>query len=197
MILFLYDILLKNIYTEGKNMLDSLLLVLETEEEKTLIEKLYNEYESQMYSVAYSILKHRQEAEDAVETAFLKVIECLPRLHLDINMQMQVLLTIITRNTALNQIKKINKRLNHESYGEDIESIPVAEIPGNLSYNEIKEFIYKLPDGLKNVVIMRYILGYSTEETANLLSISASAVYKRISAAKKLLVKFLEEQYDV
>lgn len=178
-------------------MLDSLLLVLETEEEKTLIEKLYNEYESQMYSVAYSILKHRQEAEDAVEIAFLKVIECLPRLHLGINMQTQVLLTIITRNTALNQIKKINKQLNHESYGENIESIHVAEIPGDLSYNEIKEFIYKLPDGLKNAVIMRYILGYSTEETANLLSISASAVYKRISAAKKLLVKFLEEQYDV
>ena len=116
-------------------MLDSLLLVLETEEEKTLIEKLYNEYESQMYSVAYSILKHRQEAEDAVEIAFLKVIECLPRLHLGINMQTQVLLTIITRNTALNQIKKINKQLNHESYGEDIESIHVAEIPGDLSYN--------------------------------------------------------------
>ena len=176
-------------------MLDSLLSVLETEEEKILIEKLFCEYESQMFSVAYSILQHRQEAEDVVENAFLKVIEQMANLHLDINIHTQALLTIITKNIALNEIKKQKRQLDHEIDIDDIETIPAPEFKGSLSYSKIKELINKLPSDLKHVVIMRYILGYTSEETAKLLDISSSAVYKRISASKKLLIKLMEDSY--
>lgn len=176
-------------------MLDSLLSVLETEEEKMLIEKLFCEYESQMFSVAYSILQHRQEAEDVVENAFLKVIEQMANLHLDINIHTQALLTIITKNIALNEIKKQKRQLDHEIDIDDIETIPAPEFKGSLSYSKIKELINKLPSDLKHVVIMRYILGYTSEETAKLLDISSSAVYKRISASKKLLIKLMEDSY--
>ena len=176
-------------------MLDTLLSVLETEEEKTLIDKLYSEYESQMFSTAYSILQHKQEAEDAVENAFLKIIEHLSNLHLDINIHTQALLTIMTRNIALNEIKKQKRQFDHEIDIDDIETISAPEFEDDLSYSKIKKLINELPSDLKHVVIMRYILGYTAEETAELLDISPSAVYKRISASKKLLIKFMEDSY--
>ena len=176
-------------------MVNALLSVLETEEEKILIDKLYHEYESQMFSTAYSILQHKQEAEDAVENAFLKIIEHLPNLYLDVNIHTQALLTIMTRNIALNEIKKQKRQLDKEIAIDDIETIPAPEFDGELSYSKIKELIDKLPPDLKHVVIMRFILGYSAEETAGLLDISASAVYKRISASKDLLKKYMEDSY--
>ena len=176
-------------------MLDALLSVLETEEEKMLIEKLYNEYEAQMFSTAYSILKHNQDAEDIVQNAFLKIIEHLSNLHLDINTHTQALLTIITRNISLNEIKKQKRQRNHEIIVYDIETTSFFEFPSDISYSKIKELINKLPDDLKHTVIMRYILGYTAEETAELLDISASAVYKRVSASKDLIKQFMEDSY--
>ena len=176
-------------------MLDILLSVLESEEERTLIERLYNKYESQMFSTAYSILKHRQKAEDAVENAFLRVIEHISDLQLDVNTHTQALLTIMTKNVALNEIKKQKRQFDHEIDIEDIETVPASDFSGDLSYSEIKKLINKLPDDLKHVVIMRFILGYTVEKIAQLLDISTSAVYKRISASKNLLVKIMEDSH--
>lgn len=176
-------------------MLDALLSAVETEEEKILVEKLYQEYESTMYSTAYSILKHKQEAEDAVENAFLRILEHLQKLHLDININTQALLIIITRNIALNETEKQKRKINHEINIDDIDAIPAPKFPTDISLSQIKELINKLPDDLKHTVIMRYILGYTAEETADLLNVSVSTVYKRISTSKDLLRKFMEDCY--
>lgn len=177
-------------------MLDTLLAQLETEEEKTLIEKLYYEYESQMYSTAFAILQHKQDAEDAVQSAFLKIIEYLPKLNMDLNLQTQSLLTVITRNIALNKIKKRKQRLKYELDIEDYETIPVIDDFDKISFKKIQSLVDKLPDDLKNVVIMRFILDYNPKTIAGLLDITESAVYKRITAARKLLKSSTEECYE-
>ena len=43
--------------------------MVETEEEKSLVEKLYNTYEQKMYFVAYSVLQNVQDAESAPKNA--------------------------------------------------------------------------------------------------------------------------------
>ncbi len=177
-------------------MLDAILSAVESQEEKTLIEKLYYEYESQMYSTAFAILQHKHDAEDAVQNAFLKIIEYLPKLNLDLNLQTQSLLTIITRNIALNEIKKRKQRLKYEIDIEKLETIPVIEDFDKISYKEIQNLVDQLADDLKNVIIMRYILDYRPKMIAELLDISLSAVYKRIAAARKLLNSTTEECYE-
>lgn len=177
-------------------MLDTILSVIESQEEKAIIERLYYEYESQMYSAAFAILRHKQDAEDAVQSAFLKIIEYLPTLNLDLNLQTQSLLTLITRNIALNEIKKRKQRLKHELEIENLETIPVIEDFDKISYKEIQKLVEQLTDDLKNVIIMRYILDYSPKMIAELLDITESAVYKRIAAARKLLKSSTEECYE-
>ncbi len=177
-------------------MLNVILSAVESQEEKTLIEKLYYEYESQMYSTAFAILQRENDAEDAVQTAFLKIIEYLPKLNLGLNPQTQSLLTITTRNIALNEIKKRNGRLKHEINFENIDAIPFIENFDKVSFKEIQSLVAKLPDDLKNVIILRYILDYSPRMISELLDITESAVYKRIAAARKILKITAEECYE-
>lgn len=177
-------------------MLDAILSAIESQEEKTLIEKLYYEYEAQMYSAAFAILQHKQDAEDAVQRAFLKIIENLPTLNLDINRQTQSLLTVITRNIALNEIKKRKRRFEFELDNDNSEAIPFIEDFDKISFGEIQSLVDKLPDDLKNVIIMRFILDYNPKIIAGLLDITESAVYKRIAVARKLLKSFAEECYE-
>ncbi len=177
---------------EGKYMLDILLAQLETKEEKELIEKLYHEYQAQMYSAAYAILQHKQDSEDAVQSAFEKVMEHILDYDLNINQDTQLLLTVITRNIARNEIKKRNRKLEHEFDVDIDEIVSVNEDFDKISFEEIKNFISKLPFDLKNVIVMRFFLDKSPNDIANLLDIIESAVYKRIAEARKLLKDIME-----
>ena len=177
-------------------MIDVILSAIESQEEKTLVEKLYYEYESQMYSAAFAILHHKQDAEDAVQSAFLKIIEYLPKLNLDLNQQTQTFLTVITKNIALNEIEKRKRRLKHELDIQDVETLPIVEDFEKISFKEIRDLVDKLPHDLKIVIIMRFILDYDPKMIAELLDITESAVYKRIAAARKLLKSTAEECYE-
>lgn len=173
-------------------MLDILLARLETEEEKTLIEKLYHEYQAQMYNAAYAILHHPQDSEDAVQSAFEKIMEHISDYSWDLNQNTQLLLTVITRNIARNEIKKRNLKLERELDIDDVkldfeEILSISEDFNKITFDQIKNLINKLPIDLKNVIIMRFILDKSPKTIANFLDITESAVYKRIATARKLL----------
>ncbi len=51
------------------------LLLLDSYEDKSKFEQLYIAYRDLMYYVAYKILRDAQQSEDAVHTAFLKIIK--------------------------------------------------------------------------------------------------------------------------
>ena len=55
-------------------MLQFYLSMMNSGEDKALVEFLYNEYKQLMFKTAYAILRNRESAEDAVHDAFLRVI---------------------------------------------------------------------------------------------------------------------------
>ena len=50
-----------------------------TDDDSLFVEKLYIDYGDFMYSVAYDVLKHKQNAEDAVNDAMCKIIKHLSK----------------------------------------------------------------------------------------------------------------------
>ena len=182
-------------------MLDALLARLETVEEKTLIENLYHKYQAQMYNAAYTILQHKQDSEDAVQSAFKKVIEHIYDYDWNLDQNAQLLLTVITRNFARKEINKRNRKLENELdidyFDSDFEeTISVNEDFNKLTFEQINDLIDKLPVDLKNVVVMRFILDKNPKTIAEFLDITESAVYKRITAARKLLKDIMEGYYE-
>ena len=60
-------------------MLQFYLSMMNSGEDKALVEFLYNEYKQLMFKTAYAILRNRESAEDAVHDAFLRVINHLSK----------------------------------------------------------------------------------------------------------------------
>ena len=56
-------------------MLSVYLSMLDTPADKGFIERLYKEYEQELFSAAYQILKNSSDAEDAVHEAFLSALK--------------------------------------------------------------------------------------------------------------------------
>lgn len=63
-------------------MLSLYLSMVETDEQRTFIEELYKNYERKMYGVAFGILHNKHDAEDAVHSAFIRIIENVEKIRL-------------------------------------------------------------------------------------------------------------------
>ena len=62
-------------------MLCMLMAMVDSPEDKRKVEKLYEMYNSLMYSVAYGVLNHVQDAEDAVARSWEKIIGHLEKIN--------------------------------------------------------------------------------------------------------------------
>ena len=56
------------------------LQMIESEEDKSKFEALYNQYKQAMYAAAYRVVKNQYDAEDAVHQAFLSLIKNLDKI---------------------------------------------------------------------------------------------------------------------
>ena len=65
----------------------------------------------------------------------------------------------------------------------------------DLDTKEALSFIWNLDHKLKSAVILYYIEGYSVREVAGILSISETAVKKRLQRAREKM-KICNEQYS-
>lgn len=168
-----------------------------TDDEKSTYEKLYNRYKRIMLNYAYSILKDRSLAEDAVHEAFIKLGNNLQKVHnLECNKTLNYLVTIV-KNTSLTILKKQNKNktMDFDSLEYEIidDKIDIQDdIVSSEKYNLIMEIIDELKDELKTPFLLKMGQGYSNKEIAEILNISDNNVAVRIYRAKKKIVKLLE-----
>ena len=80
--------------------------------QKNLAEILYNNYSIFMYKVAYSILKDKSLAEDAVQISFIKIMKHLDNIDISDKTKTRNFLGLICKNTAINLYNKQKKQPN-------------------------------------------------------------------------------------
>jgi len=162
------------------------------QEKQEKLQRLYQLYEQPMYRIAYAILHHVEQSEDAVSDAFLKVIKNLNRIaEVDSPQTKQFMIQII-RNTAINQYRKNAKDAQRLVGMED----SILQIPNET--NEVEQFLYsteqkeiteQLLEGLsetdREILLLRCESELSFREIAQRLSLKESTVRKRFERAKK------------
>lgn len=174
-------------------------LMVDTPEEKALIEKLYDTYERMMYKIAYGILKHRYDAEDAVHEAFINVIrsESLPKLS-EVNSFQTKAYIIVTVKNASYVIYNKRKKNSAENIDDlyDLQSDDTTEeaVVSSFVVQEIKEAMRKLSEVDYDILCLSLINQLSNDEIAVTLDIKPDAVRQRIHRAKKRLSKILRER---
>ena len=165
------------------------LQMLDTPEEKIRFEKIYLKYRSLMYHVADSILHNRQDAEDAVHNAFLRIIKHFKKFQNTPVQDLTPLVAVIARNEAISLQRKRRSEVPLKAWDGIAETSEAVT-----DYRTLIEIFTRLPQTYRAVMEMKLLLGYSDGEIAIKLGLSKTAVSTRIGRGRQLLRSIVEQE---
>ena len=106
-------------------------------------------------------------------------------------------LSIIAKNIALDMLKKNKRSEISEELDESIEDESAYAEYKKVEETAAFDVINKLPDELRQTIIMRYVLDIDAETVADSMGISTATVYARIRKARKIMRGALEKDYGI
>lgn len=152
--------------------------------------KLYKLYSRAMYNVAFRITAREEDAEDALQEAFISGFRNLENYRGDAAFGAWIKRIVV--NKAIN----IVKRRRFESIPDD-DRFDVAEYDDTAEYKEeltvdrVKQAIAQLPDGYRSVLTLYLLEGYDHQEIAEIMNISESTSKSQLNRAKSKLRELL------
>lgn len=165
------------------------LAIIDTPEEQSKFEKVYNAYKGLMFHVANRILNNEQDAEDAVHNAFVKIAENIQKIGDAVCPRTQSYVVTIVENKAID-LYRANQRRKQISYIDDISGIIVE----TQDAHGLEYCILRLPARYREVILLKYYHGFSCKEIAKQLSISEANAVKLDQRAKRKLQQICEEE---
>ena len=171
---------------------------IENDEQRNELETFYKENLNCLLNIAYMNLHNKSDAEDAVQEAFQDIVRNPDNFfNVDPEKRVAFMVTVV-RNVSADMFNKKNKRpleeLNEEESYDDNPFSFEDSIIGKVSMERLKHVIGSLPEMQRDVLTHRYVLGFSTIETAQILKISESAVKKRLHMAKETIRKYVQKE---
>lgn len=142
-------------------------------------EKLISEHENRLYRAALSLLGDPQEAEDAVQDAFVRYLEKAPE---ELDNPGAWLMRVLVNGC------KSRLRLAWRRVRPLPDTLPA---PGP-EEREVLAELFDLPPEDRAVIHLHYYEGYSTVEIAQMLGCRPGTVRSRLSRARDKLRKQLE-----
>lgn len=154
--------------------------------DKKAFERLINDNITSMYRVATSILKHKEDVEDAFQNTIIKAYESIDGLKKD-NFFKTWLIRILINEC--NKILKIKKRVvpMEEMSHEDEES------SFNISNMDIYNAVNSLEDDLRVVTVLFYYEDLKQKYIAKVLDVKEGTVASRLSRARNKLYDILKD----
>lgn len=158
------------------------------------MELIYELYEQKMFAIAFSILKHVEQAEDVVQESFIKIMKHLNRIDDPKEDKTKWFVIQTIKNTAIDTYRKNKKEMNQtipmeEEKIQEHHNIIEMRIDHMYQNEYVKGILDTLPEKYKEIITYRCFYELSVKETSEILQISSSSVRKRYERAKKMLVK--------
>lgn len=180
-----------------------------SKEERSFVEDLYREYGRKIYDMSFDVLKNQEDAKDAVSTVMMNIMLNIGKFMGKSRKEITSQIVIYSRNAAINIYRGNIRRMKKETVpvysDEDGEENETGEIKDGgagvedvvftrETARDVRYALKLLPCDCRDVLELRYIHGYSTDETAKLLGITPGAVCSRLYRAKKKLTELLREK---
>lgn len=164
----------------------------ESPADKRKVEKLYEKYHKLMYVLAYNILKHHEDAEDAVIESWEKIICHLDKISEIDCQETKSFLVIVVERTAIDYYRKNKKQSGVQVLIDEYEESPYFATKDKALENlELYQVLRYIPKKYSEILILYYVNGFTGKEIANLLGIKEDAVMARLSRGRKRLKKEL------
>ncbi|MGM9637430.1 MAG: RNA polymerase sigma factor [Eubacteriales bacterium] len=166
-------------------------------EDTELFNRIYDDYHRQMEYVAYEVLQNRQDAEDAVQDAFLALSAHLDTLKNMEDFRIYYYVTETARNKAIDLLRKRKYSL---SYDEIIERTDDSEdftdrIAAKDAADEMLEYIRQLPEHYREVLSLSYVNELNSKQIAEILGRSDTTVRKQLQRGREILLKRWKEKH--
>ncbi len=160
---------------------------------------LYKRYSGKVFGKCLSILKSENEAEDAMQEIFMKILLNLSKF--SGRSKFSTWLYSITYNFCIDSIRRKKKDKSvlvedlsseHDTAEDDIEDRFIMET----NVKRLKVILEELPAGDKAILLMKYQDDFSIREISEMLTKSESAVKMKIKRAKQKFKKLHSELFD-
>ena len=170
--------------------------------------ELVQAYDKKALNFAYRMLRDLNEAEDAVQEAFLRVFDKIHTFHG--NSSFSTWFYTILNNICLDMLRKRARggdvvsitQASSDDHEYELQIEDTADGPFELLQKKsalklVDKALSKVSDEHRAVIVMRDINGLEYEEIAKILNVSLGTVKSRISRARLALRKILEENKEL
>ena len=162
-----------------------------------MFEVLMRRHNERLYRAARAILKNVTEAEDVMQQAYVNAYANLRQF--DQRASFATWLTRIAVNEALARARTQGRYQSIDDDDDQLETVVALTMPSNPEReafgHEMRGFLERaidaLPDGLREVFMLRDVQGLSTGETALSLGVSEDVVKTRLSRSRAALRRHL------
>ena len=171
-------------------------------------ERLMTRYERQVYRLAFSLLRHKEDAEDAMQETFIKLWRVLPTYRYECSLLVYVLR--ITRTVSLDVERRrerrranetsltvendTGERVDREIADEDVSSRPDLAFERAERIRMVREAIQELPEEHRQIILYKDIQGLSYAEIGAILGLGEGTIASRLARARENLKKILKKR---
>lgn len=161
---------------------------------------LVNQYKDLVFTLAYKMLKNKEEAEEVSQDTFIKIFNSLNKFKGE--SKFSTWIYKITYNTCLDKLKK-SKKENNVVYIEDFNEHQVKTIENILESIDEKERNQKIQECLllllseeAFLLTLYYFDDQSIEEIAKVIDCNANNVKIKLYRTRKKIASILKEQLE-
>ena len=169
------------------------LLMIEDASRREEYSAAYYKYRQHLFAVAKTILKDDTLAEDAIQNAFLSIIEkdSLPSAD---ESRIKVFLTIAVRNKAVDILRQRGMLSARELTDAQLGiAAAIEKSEHSQRVSELALALSELPAEHKDLLIKHYYVGISAKELARQEHVNYRTMLRRIETAEGLLKAALKE----
>ena len=166
-------------------------------------EQLMRRHEGRMYAVALRMCGNREDAQDCVQDAMLRVYRALDRFKGQSSFSTWVYR--ITMNTCLDELRRRKVRasssldtlLESGWSPSDEEDTPERHALRSEQKAALGRAINDLPEDMRAAIVLRELHGLSYEEISDVLAVNVGTIKSRISRGREKLRQLIVSQPEL
>jgi len=152
--------------------------------------QLIKDHYRSVFLTCLGVVGNPHDAEDLAQEVFITGLKRLGQLR--DQAQFSAWIMQIARNHSINLLRS-KRRIKMKA--DQIRQLPVGQEATH--YIEVERALQKLPQELREPLVMYYFDGQEVKKVAEVLNVSASSVYQRLRLAHRQLHSLLVRQGDV
>lgn len=156
--------------------------------ERDALEVLFEKYYPEVYRMVLHIVGQREDTDDVVQMAMLEIHRSLPSFRGDSKLSSWVYR--VTLNVSNQYLRKKYKQPFETDIAEELltdrQSSPLSRLESSEQLQKVGEIIRSMPEKKRTAFILAEIEQLSSEEMAEIMDCTVSAVWSRLHQARQM-----------